>query len=170
MFAKVSYMSGMKKKKQIGKFSKILVAIDGSKQSMDAGYHAINMSNKFNAELYAIHVVKDPAYVEMFSFGIYDLETPFQRKSSLGHISQNAKKWFDEIKAKANEKNIQLSKTELIGTSTSVEAGIVDYAEKNDIDLIVLGTKGYSGIKKLLLGSVASAVLTYAHCPVMVIR
>jgi nucleotide-binding universal stress UspA family protein len=68
------------------------------------------------------------------------------------------------------KKNIQLSKAELIGTSTSVEAAIVDYAEKNNIDLIVLGTKGYSGIKKLLLGSVASAVLTYAHCPVMVIR
>jgi nucleotide-binding universal stress UspA family protein len=156
----------METKKQIGTFSKILVAIDGSRQSMDAGYYAIDMSNKFNAELY----VKDPAYVEMFSFGIYDVETPFQRKSSLEHISQKAKEWFDEIKAKANEKNIQLSKTELIGTSTSVEAGIVDYAEKNDIDLIVLGTKGYSGIKKLLLGSVASAVLTYAHCPVMVIR
>ena len=156
--------------KQKGTFSKLLIAIDGSKESMDAAYYAINVSNKFNAELYAIHVVKDPAYVEMFSFGIYDVETPFQRKSSLEHIRQKAKEWFDEIKAKANEKNIQLSKTELIGTSTSVEAAIVDYAEKNNIDLIVLGTKGYSGIKKLLLGSVASAVLTYAHCPVMVIR
>jgi K+-sensing histidine kinase KdpD len=57
-------------------FSKILVAIDGSKQSMDAAYYAINVSNKFNAELYAIYVTKDPAYVEMFSFGIYGTETP----------------------------------------------------------------------------------------------
>jgi nucleotide-binding universal stress UspA family protein len=170
VYAKVSYMSTMETKKQIGTFSKILVAIDGSRQSIDAAYYAINVSNKFNAELYAIHVVKDPAYVEMFSFGIYDIETPFHRKSSLEHIRQKTKEWFDEIKAKANEKNIQLSKTDLIGTSTSVEAAIVDYAEKNNIDLIVLGTKGYSGIKKLLLGSVASAVLTYAHCPVMVIR
>jgi nucleotide-binding universal stress UspA family protein len=163
-------MSTMETKKQIGTFSKILVAIDGSRQSIDAAYYAINVSNKFNAELYAIHVVKDPAYVEMFSFRIYDVETPFHRKSSLEHIRQKTKEWFDEIKAKANEKNIQLSKAELIGTSTSVEAAIVDYAEKNNIDLIVLGTKGYSGIKKLLLGSVASAVLTYAHCPVMVKR
>jgi nucleotide-binding universal stress UspA family protein len=156
--------------KQKGTFSKLLIAIDGSKESMDAAYYAINVSNKFNAELYAIHVVKDPAYVEMFSFGIYDVETPFQRKSSSEHISQKAKEWFDEIKEKANEKNIQLSKAELIGTSTSVEGAIVNYAERNNIDLIVLGTKGYSGIKKLLLGSIASAVLTYAHCPVMVIR
>lgn len=157
-------------KKQKGTFSKILVAIDGSKQSMDAAYYAINISNKFSAELYAIHVTIDSEYVEMFSFGIYDVETPTYRKSSLEHVRQRAKEWFNDIKVKANEKNIQLSKAELIGTSASVEAAIVDYAEKNNIDLVVLGTKGYSGMKKLLLGSVASAVLTYAHCPVMVVR
>ena len=137
---------------------------------MNTAYYAIYVSNKFNAELYAIHVTKDPAYVEMFSFGIYGTEAPTHRKSSLEHIIQKVKEWCDEIKVRANEKNIQLSKAELIGTSTSVEAAIVDYTEKNDIDLVVLGTKGYSGIKKLLLGSVASAVLTYAHCPVMVVR
>jgi nucleotide-binding universal stress UspA family protein len=131
-----------------------MFAIDGSKQSIEAAFYAI----------------KDPAYLEIFSFGIYDIETPFHRKSSLDHILQKAKEWFDGIKEKANEKNIRLSKAEVIGISTSVEGAIVNYAEKNDIDLIVLGTKGYSGIKKLLLGSVASGVLTYAHCPVMVIR
>jgi len=163
-------MSTTEPQRQKGIFSKILVAIDGSKQSMDAAYYAIDVSDKFEAELYAIHVVKDPAYLEMFSFGIYDVETPFHRKASLEQIIQKTKEWFDEIKAKANEKNIQLSKSELIGTSASFGAAIVNYAEKNDIDLIVLGTKGYSGIKKLLLGSVASEVLTYAHYPVMVIR
>ena len=81
--------------------------------------------------------------MEMFSFGIYDVETPFHRKSSLEQIIQKAKEWFDEIKVKANEMNILLSKAELIGTSTSVEAAIVIYAEKNNIDLIVLSTKGY---------------------------
>jgi nucleotide-binding universal stress UspA family protein len=106
----------------------------------------------------------------MFSFGIYDIETPTYRRLTVEHIIQKVKEWFDELKVKANEKNIQLSKAELIGTSASVGAAIVDYAEKNDIDLVVLGTKGYSGMKKLLLGSVASAVLAYAHCPVMVVR
>ena len=163
-------MSPIETQRQKGIFSKILVAIDGSKQSMDAANYAIDVSDKFEAELYTIHVVKDPEYLEMFSFGIYDVETPFHRKASLEQIIQKTKEWFDEIKAKANEKNIQLSKSELIGTSASFGAAIVNYAEKNDIDLIVLGTKGYSGIKKLLLGSVASEVLTYAHCPVMVIR
>jgi nucleotide-binding universal stress UspA family protein len=47
---------------------------------------------------------------------------------------------------------------------------IVDYAEKNKVDLIVVGTRGRSGFTKLLLGSVASGVVTYASCPVMVVK
>jgi nucleotide-binding universal stress UspA family protein len=42
--------------------------------------------------------------------------------------------------------------------------------EDKDVDLIVVGTRGKSGFKKLLLGSVASGVVTYAHCPVMVVK
>ena len=47
---------------------------------------------------------------------------------------------------------------------------IVEYAEEHKIDLIVVGTRGMSGIKKMLLGSTASGVVTYAHCPVMVVK
>ena len=43
-------------------------------------------------------------------------------------------------------------------------------AEENDINLIVIGTRGLSGFKKLLLGSVATHVITYAHCPVLVVK
>jgi nucleotide-binding universal stress UspA family protein len=57
-----------------------------------------------------------------------------------------------------------------IEKSMSVEGIIVDYAEQENIDLIVAGTKGRSGFTKLLLGSVASKVVTYAHCPVLVVK
>jgi nucleotide-binding universal stress UspA family protein len=46
----------------------------------------------------------------------------------------------------------------------------VKYAEDKEIDLIVVGTRGRTGIKKILLGSVASGVVTYAHCPVIVVK
>jgi nucleotide-binding universal stress UspA family protein len=75
---------------------------------------------------------------------------------------------LDKVKLKTNEKNIQI-KTEIIA-STDTAGGIVDYAEDKDIDLIVVGTRGKSGFKKILLGSVASKVVTYAHCPIMVVK
>jgi nucleotide-binding universal stress UspA family protein len=60
--------------------------------------------------------------------------------------------------------------TEVVASPTSVVPAIVDYAEKNKVDLIVVGTRGRSGFTKLLLGSVASGVVTYASCPVMVVK
>ena len=45
---------------------------------------------------------------------------------------------------------------------------MLKYAEDEEIDLTVVGTRGRTGIRKMLLGSVASGVVTYAHCPVIV--
>jgi universal stress protein A len=47
---------------------------------------------------------------------------------------------------------------------------IVQYARQNDVDLIVMGTHGRSGLSHLLLGSVAEKVIRKAHCPVLVVR
>jgi nucleotide-binding universal stress UspA family protein len=80
-----------------------------------------------------------------------------------------ATKWFDEAKEKANNKEIQL-KTEFIVAKKSVLNKILEYLEEHNINLIVVGTRGRSGIKKMLLGSVASGLVTYASCPVLVIK
>ena len=61
-------------------------------------------------------------------------------------------------------------KTDIIVSPNSTAGTIVDYAEREGIDLIVMGTRGRSGFKKLLLGSTASNVTAYAHCPVLIIK
>jgi nucleotide-binding universal stress UspA family protein len=76
---------------------------------------------------------------------------------------------FDKIKAAANKNGIQF-RTEFIVAKRSVLSTILDYAEEQNINLIVVGTTGRSGIKKMLLGSVASGLVTYALCPVLVIK
>ena len=65
--------------------------------------------------------------------------------------------------------NIQLQ-PEVVVTATSIVSAIVEYAKNKDVDLIVIGTRGRSGFKKLFLGSVASGVVTNAACPVMVVK
>ena len=139
-------------------FYKILVAIDGSDPSMDAADYAISISKEYNAELYSLYVIR--ADVDLF--GVHP------NSEYTATMKNEGEKYLDKVKLKANEKNIQI-KTEIIA-ATHVAGGIVDYAEDKNVDLIVVGTKGKSGFKKVLLGSVASGVVTYAHCPVLVVK
>lgn len=140
-------------------FSKILVAIDGSEPSMTAADYAISVAKKYGSELIALHVIRSGTSI----LG----PTP---PPHLIEVKKEAQEYLEKTKDRASDgdDSIQL-KTELIA-SPSVVDGIVSFAEKENVDLIVAGTKGRSAIKKLLLGSVSSGVVTYAHCTVMVVR
>jgi nucleotide-binding universal stress UspA family protein len=80
-----------------------------------------------------------------------------------------AKQWMEKLQQKAEEKKVTF-RSEIIEGIISAEATIIDYAESHNINLIVVGTKGRSGFSRVLLGSVASKVVTYAHCPVLVVK
>jgi nucleotide-binding universal stress UspA family protein len=148
----------------------MLVAIDGSDASSKAADYAIFLSKEYNAELlYALHVIH-PADVDL-SFGQIKEEIPpssYYVVANTNNNKEEAQKYLDKVKLMANEKNVQI-KTEVIA-STNIAGGIVDYAEDKDVNLIVVGTRGKSGFKKVLLGSVAGNVVTYAHCPVLVVK
>ena len=150
-------------------FSKILVAIDGSQPSIDAANYAIEIAKKNNNS-------------QLISLTVLDISTPRRLSSSfitaptyglkeLEEQRKQAEKWLESISKKVEEieKNIHY-KAEIIEGSISVEGTIVDYAENENIDLIVIGTRGRSGFKRMLLGSVASKVVTYATCPVLVVK
>jgi len=153
-----------------GKFSKILVTVDGSNESMDAADYAIAMAKKEdnNTQLIALHVLfSQLGYA--YSTNLFGLVTPSSINELLKDAKHEAQQWFDKIKEKMYENDIQLT-TEVVVSSTSVVAAIVDYAEHENVDLIVIGSRGRSGFKKLLLGSTASGVVTYATCPVLVVK
>jgi nucleotide-binding universal stress UspA family protein len=61
-------------------------------------------------------------------------------------------------------------RSDLIDSPVSVVAALVNYADHEKADLIVIGTRGGWGISKMLIGSVASGVVAYASCPVLVVR
>jgi nucleotide-binding universal stress UspA family protein len=77
--------------------------------------------------------------------------------------------WFEPIQTKAKENNVKL-KSEIVESIMSEVGAIVTYAEHENVDLIVIGSRGRTGFKKMLLGSTASGVVTYATCPVMVVK
>ncbi|HZD83516.1 MAG TPA: universal stress protein [Nitrososphaeraceae archaeon] len=146
------------------KFSKIMVAIDGSEHSLKAAEYALEIAKSFGAQLYAVTVTYVPE-----SYHLKQEDVLSQSKEIHDNSMEDAKTWLEKFNQKSKEDNIQL-KTELISSHRPVDYVILEYGEKNNIDLIVVGTRGRSGFKKLLLGSIASSVVTYAHCPVMVAK
>jgi|SRR6476619_6039966 len=134
-------------------FSKILVAVDGSESSSKAAKRAIDLAEKHGADLIALYIVEPNInFNEAFYFA-----------------EESGQKIVDEVKQEASVKKLNVQ-TEVLMDVGAVSKAIVEYAEKNNIDLIVLGTRGISGIKRMLLGSTASGVVTYSHCPVIVVK
>jgi nucleotide-binding universal stress UspA family protein len=155
----------MKQSVDYERFSKILVAIDGSKPSMDAAEYALEMARKDNASLIVLHVVtSEMGYADISG----DISSSSIREIS-GVVKQESQQWFDKIKLKTDQLKIDL-KTDVVLSKTNATHTIVDYADSEQVDLIVIGTRGKSGFKKLLVGSTASGVVTYASCPVMVVK
>ena len=142
--------------------------MDGSESSMKAADYAVMLAKQNGAQLIALNVIVSQLGYE-YSAGVLGLVTPNTIKNVLDRSKQEAQKWFDDIGKNAVANGVKLS-TEVVASPTSVVPAIVDYAEKNKVDLIVVGTRGRSGFTKLLLGSVASGVVTYASCPVMVVK
>ncbi|MGA9151269.1 MAG: universal stress protein [Candidatus Nitrosopolaris sp.] len=148
------------------RISKILVAIYGSVHSFKASEYALELAKSFGAQLYAITVTYIPASEHLSQKEVLSKSLV---EDSSNNSMKDAGNWFENFTQNAKEDNIQL-KTELINSARPVDYVILEYAEEQKIDLIVVGTKGRTGFKKLMLGSIASSIVTYAHCPVIVVK
>ena len=150
-------------------FSKILVPIDGSEPSFHAAHIASNIANKFNSEIIVLYVVVAPSPSDYAN--LTGLVTPKQIDMIIENAHQQARDWFNRTEDMIKEKNPNIKvSTKVILTGVAVYGEIIQYAGQENIDLIVIGTRGRSGVKKLLLGSTASGVVTYAECPVLVTK
>ncbi len=150
------------------RFSKILLAIDGSNSSIYAADYAIDIAKQNDSQLTVLYVIDFYKYPYFLSSTILSPSFGSQKYSE---EKKKAEEWVNIVKEKFiqsdNNKNI---KTEIIEGTMSVAATIVDYAESLKADLIIVGSRGRTGFKRLLIGSVALDVVKYAHCPVLVIR
>ena len=144
---------------------RILIAIDGSDPSFNASTFAIDLAKRFEAELMVLHVI-DPRYKEL---EIALSPRPGRFKEIATRVMEDGKKIVETVRHKATEMNVNV-KTDVISDISSVTKDILEYAKVNKVDIIVVGSRGMTGFKKLLVGSVASGVVTYAHCPVVVVK
>jgi nucleotide-binding universal stress UspA family protein len=149
-------------------FSKILVAIDELKTSAAttnrAIDYAVNIALDYDAQLIILHVIRADARVHGINPPSHIIEMKRQAVSFVEIIEKIQENTTNNIK-----KNILKIKTDIIA-SIRVADAIVSYAKDKHIDLIVTGTRGRDKLKSALLGSIASDVITHAHCPVLIAK
>jgi nucleotide-binding universal stress UspA family protein len=141
---------------------KILVPIDGSECSLNAAKYAIKVAKDENADLFCIHAMASVPYGYVSSPPAID--------QYFKDIEEKAQSWFDKVRDMAKNEGIPELKTETFADVKSVIGSIIDYATSMDVDLIVIGTRGRTGLKRFLMGSVANGVVQHAHCPVLLVR
>ena len=151
------------------KFTKILVPIDGSKNSMKAVEYGIDIAQIYGCDLIVLHVLFSQSGFAFHTETVTGTITTSSLDDLNKEARQDAERLFNEVKKISERTKIKV-KTEVVVTVISVVEAILSYAEKEDIDLIVVGSKGRSGWKKLILGSIASGISTYAHCPVLIVK
>jgi len=141
---------------------KILAAIDRSKYKEKIIDYAISLGKAWGAEVTAIHVI-DPGR------GVPGGRIKEKEKQREEEAERPAGDLLSEAELRAKKEGINLRK-EIVEESDTVEKAIVDYAKKNNIDVILIGTSGMSAAEEVFVGSVANNVIHHAHCPVFAIR
>lgn len=139
---------------------RILVPVDGSEQAHRACEFVIREFP--DAALVLLHVINPAeagysaqASIPSFSEEWYERET------------EQAEELFDEIAAAAEEVEMPVERVVEVGKPTRT---IVEYAREHDVDQIVMGSHGRSGVSRILLGSVAENVVRRSPVPVTVTR
>jgi nucleotide-binding universal stress UspA family protein len=147
------------------KIRSILYPTDFSEASARAYGYAESLAGHYGAKLYVIHVAQTPfvaypyyAYTDAVADVFRDLR---------GHAEQQLAAFMKDREPHARQHSIHTERALLDGPIT---AEILDFAGKNEIDLIVMGTHGRGGFDRRTIGSVTEKVLRKAACPVLAVR
>ena len=141
------------------KIKKILIPTDGSDCSLRAADVGISLAKLLGAEIIVIYAIDIIILEELTkSIGSKDIEKELKEKgeSYLNYVAKLGKK--------------EGLKTESILTKGEPHDQIVHFAKNLGVDMIVMGTYGRRGTKRILIGSVTERVIEYAPCPVLVVK
>lgn len=140
---------------------KILFPTDFSEYSAVAQDYCISIAKKFDAQIYILHVIEiflpDPDYLSIYG----DIDKLYKE------FEAEAKKYMTQL---VNDKQFASLKLQSHITIGKPFLEIIKYAKETNIDLIVMGSHGKSGLNHILFGSTADKVVTKAPCPVLTVK
>jgi nucleotide-binding universal stress UspA family protein len=137
----------------------ILFPTDLSDDSFAAWPHAVALAQKLGAKVHAVTVVEEP----------YAL-APYEQYGVLLHAMRDVIPQIEQrLRDRVKDHPAGVTVSTTVVEALSPAGALLDYAKKNSIDLIVVGTHGRTGIKHALLGSVAEKIVRHAPCAVLVV-
>lgn len=145
--------------------TKILLAVDGSRESLLAARTAVDLAKNEDSELHVVYVEPVAYARQLPNWEVYDPDVLSRLRQATQEGAQST----------LNEQVREVSELggEVAGAHARVgspEVVIVELAEEIGAGLIVLGSRGLGGIRRALMGSVSDSVVRHAHCPVLVVR
>jgi Universal stress protein UspA and related nucleotide-binding proteins len=141
-------------------FKRIVVAYDGSDHAIKALSTAIELAKAFNSKLDVVEVVDTAALLGM-GFAPIPSEV-------IAQIYNKAQNDVEQAKKKAQEAGVKDVTSQVLEGDPATS--IIEYASRNGADLVVMGSRGLSTFKRLILGSVSSKVVQESRVPVLVVK
>jgi nucleotide-binding universal stress UspA family protein len=144
-------------------FSKILVAVHESFKSADTAVdYAVKVAQDYDARLIILYIIRANTNLHTVNSPSHIIQLKKQAQDYLTKVSE-------KILKDSNKDDIVKVKTEIIASIRIADA-IVSYAKDKHVDLIIIGTRGRSKLKSIVLGSITPDVVRHAHCPVLTVR
>jgi nucleotide-binding universal stress UspA family protein len=138
------------------RFKKILIGYDGSEQSEKAVDAAIAIAQCHDAYVLAMAVARPP-----------EPPTSVELEAALDDAREHFEEGLKKVVERAQEQGVTIETAFAVGHPGEQ---LIHRAEQEQFDLIVVGRRGTSLFKKMVLGSVSERVLRYAHCPVLLVK
>lgn len=143
---------------------KILVPVDGSEASQKAAEKAIEIAEIFNSEVTFIHVIYVPDSLRYTRYGYY-LEKDYPEMTA--KMKETGEKFLDSFVEGLDCSSVECHKLVIAGQPYDE---ILKVAGEGEFDLIVMGRRGFSKIKRFFIGSVTQRVISDSTCPVLVVQ
>lgn len=145
---------------------KILVAIDGSKLAGRSLDYAIDLAQRYSAKITVLTVINLPSNLLIDKDEVF---TPASTQEFLKKIENYHKKILKKAIEKIKKQSQKIIVSQMLLTGRPADK-IIKTAKEENIDLIVIGSRGLGGIKEFFLGSVSDRVADAAPCPVLIIK
>ena len=152
-------ISVLQQEESIPKFSKISLAFDGSENSYEACEVASIIAQGYGAEVTVVYALPPIRTLSTPLRVYYDANLEKNETESIGKVTSSLN-MIHGIKARG----------EILHSKRSISETLINYINEESSDLVVAGTRGLGGFKRMLLGSVSSNLVSHSFSPVMVVR